>query len=221
MTTIEGLSTDGSHPLQHAWQELDVPQCGYCQAGQLMTAAALLAKIPKPTDAQIDTAMNGNVCRCGTYVQNQGSHSPRRQRRKEGIAERMKNTKTTQLDRRSFLKFTALAGGGVIIGMYAPAILAQEAVRPGAAPAPVAPEHLHHRPPGQHLHDRSPRTRRPARASERAADDHRRRVRHRLEAGQDPAGRLQSEVTDRRSKAAAAPSRPTTIRCGRSAPAAR
>lgn len=68
ITTIEGLSADGSHPLQKAWQELDVPQCGYCQAGQLMTAAALLTRIAKPTDAQIDTAMNGNVCRCGTYT---------------------------------------------------------------------------------------------------------------------------------------------------------
>ncbi len=68
VTTIEGLSPDGSHPLQRAWQELDVPQCGYCQAGQLLTAAALLVKIAKPTDAQIDTAMNGNVCRCGTYL---------------------------------------------------------------------------------------------------------------------------------------------------------
>ena len=68
ITTIEGLSTDGSHPLQKAWLELDVPQCGYCQAGQLMTAAALLAKTPKPSDADIDTAMTGNVCRCGTYV---------------------------------------------------------------------------------------------------------------------------------------------------------
>jgi len=68
ITTIEGLSTDGSHPLQRAWQELDVPQCGYCQAGQLMSAAALLVKIAKPTDAQIDTAMNGNICRCGTYL---------------------------------------------------------------------------------------------------------------------------------------------------------
>src|SRR6059058_5091983 len=66
--TIEGLSPDGSHPLQKAWQELDVPQCGYCQAGQLMTAAALLTKTPKPTDADIDQAMTGNVCRCGTYL---------------------------------------------------------------------------------------------------------------------------------------------------------
>ncbi len=67
ITTIEGLSPDGSHPLQRAWQELDVPQCGYCQAGQLMSAAALLARTPKPTDAEIDTAMNGNLCRCATY----------------------------------------------------------------------------------------------------------------------------------------------------------
>jgi|SRR5262245_16679824 isoquinoline 1-oxidoreductase alpha subunit len=66
--TIEGLSTDGSHPLQKAWMELDVPQCGYCQAGQLMSAAALLASKSKPTDADIDQAMTGNVCRCGTYV---------------------------------------------------------------------------------------------------------------------------------------------------------
>ena len=67
VTTIEGLSADGSHPLQVAWQEIDVPQCGYCQAGQIMSAAALLASTPKPTDAQIDIAMNGNICRCGTY----------------------------------------------------------------------------------------------------------------------------------------------------------
>ncbi len=68
VTTIEGLSADGSHPLQRAWQELDVPQCGYCQAGQLMTAAALLVRIAKPTDQQIEAAMNGNICRCGTYM---------------------------------------------------------------------------------------------------------------------------------------------------------
>jgi isoquinoline 1-oxidoreductase subunit alpha len=68
ITTIEGLSPAGDHPLQRAWQELDVPQCGYCQAGQIMSAAALLAKTPKPTDAQIDTAMNGNICRCATYL---------------------------------------------------------------------------------------------------------------------------------------------------------
>ncbi len=68
ITTIEGLSPDGNHPLQIAWKEIDVPQCGYCQSGQIMAAAALLVKHPKPTDADIDAAMNGNVCRCGTYT---------------------------------------------------------------------------------------------------------------------------------------------------------
>jgi len=68
VTTIEGISPDGSHPVQAAWQELDVAQCGYCQAGQIMSACALLAKTPKPTDAEIDAAMNGNLCRCGTYL---------------------------------------------------------------------------------------------------------------------------------------------------------
>ena len=67
VTTIEGLSRDGSHPVQRAWQEQDVAQCGYCQAGQIMQAAALLKDTPKPTDADIDSAMSGNICRCGTY----------------------------------------------------------------------------------------------------------------------------------------------------------
>lgn len=68
VTTIEGLSPDGSHPLQRAWVELAVPQCGFCQTGQIMTAASLLAKTPRPTDEQIDQSMGGNLCRCGTYV---------------------------------------------------------------------------------------------------------------------------------------------------------
>jgi isoquinoline 1-oxidoreductase alpha subunit len=68
ITTIEGLSADGSHPVQRAWMELDVPQCGYCQAGQIMAAVALLDKTPKPTDQDINTAMSGNLCRCGTYL---------------------------------------------------------------------------------------------------------------------------------------------------------
>jgi isoquinoline 1-oxidoreductase alpha subunit len=68
ITTVEGLSADGSHPVQLAWAEIDVPQCGYCQAGQMMSAAALLGKTPKPTDQDIDAAMNGNICRCGTYI---------------------------------------------------------------------------------------------------------------------------------------------------------
>jgi isoquinoline 1-oxidoreductase subunit alpha len=67
VTTIEGLSSDGSHPLQMAWSEHNVPQCGYCQTGQIMNAAGLLAKTPNPTDDEIDAAMSGNICRCGTY----------------------------------------------------------------------------------------------------------------------------------------------------------
>jgi isoquinoline 1-oxidoreductase alpha subunit len=67
ITTIEGLSPDGLHPVQVAWEALDVPQCGYCQAGQMLSAAALLKQTPHPTDAEIDSAMNGNLCRCGTY----------------------------------------------------------------------------------------------------------------------------------------------------------
>ncbi|WMI65431.1 (2Fe-2S)-binding protein [Aestuariibaculum sp. YM273] len=68
ITTIEGLSEEGDHPVQKAWLEHDVPQCGYCQSGQIMNAAALLSENPKPTDKDIDNAMSGNICRCGTYV---------------------------------------------------------------------------------------------------------------------------------------------------------
>ena len=67
VTTIEGLSPDRSHPVQRAWMEIDVPQCGYCQSGQIMAAAALLSRTPHPTDADIDQGMRGNICRCGTY----------------------------------------------------------------------------------------------------------------------------------------------------------
>ena len=67
VTTIEGLSAEGSHPVQQAWIEADVPQCGYCQSGQIMAAAALLARKPRPSDADIDEVMRGNICRCGTY----------------------------------------------------------------------------------------------------------------------------------------------------------
>ena len=67
ITTIEGLSENGDHPVQLAWDEVDVPQCGYCQTGQIMTAAALLSKNPKPSEEEIENAMNGNICRCGTY----------------------------------------------------------------------------------------------------------------------------------------------------------
>ena len=68
ITTIEGLSADGQHPVQVAWRELNVPQCGYCQSGQIISAAALLERIPNPSDADIDNAMSGNICRCGTYT---------------------------------------------------------------------------------------------------------------------------------------------------------
>jgi isoquinoline 1-oxidoreductase alpha subunit len=68
VTTIEGLSADGNHPVQVAWRELNVPQCGYCQSGQIMSAAALLERNPTPSDDDIDTAMSGNLCRCGTYT---------------------------------------------------------------------------------------------------------------------------------------------------------
>ena len=68
ITTIEGLSVDGSHPVQQAWEEVDVPQCGYCQAGQIMTASAFLSKNPNPTEAEIKDAMNGNICRCASYT---------------------------------------------------------------------------------------------------------------------------------------------------------
>ena len=67
ITTIEGLSTDGTHPVQQAWMEINVPQCGYCQPGQIMSAVALLAKTASPSDTEIDDAMSGNICRCGTY----------------------------------------------------------------------------------------------------------------------------------------------------------
>ena len=68
IVTLEGLSADGTHPVQIAWQEIDVPQCGYCQAGQILAATALLAHTPHPTDTEIDAAMSGNICRCGTYT---------------------------------------------------------------------------------------------------------------------------------------------------------
>lgn len=67
VTTIEGLSSDGNHPVQRAWRTVNVPQCGYCQSGQIMQASALLARMPRPTDTDIDNSMAGNICRCGTY----------------------------------------------------------------------------------------------------------------------------------------------------------
>ncbi len=84
--TIEGLSPDSSHPVQRAWAALDVPQCGYCQSGQIMTAVALLAKNPKPSDADIDQAMSGVLCRCGTYTRIRRAIRQAAQPRKEGVA---------------------------------------------------------------------------------------------------------------------------------------
>lgn len=84
--TIEGLDAQGKHPLQQAWYELDVPQCGYCQAGQIMTAAALLKKIPKPSDQDIDEALDGNLCRCGTSLRiRAGIHRAAEIHSKEGV----------------------------------------------------------------------------------------------------------------------------------------
>jgi isoquinoline 1-oxidoreductase alpha subunit len=88
VTTIEGLSTDGSHPVQKAWLANDVPQCGYCQTGQIMSAVALLSKTPAPTDAQIDAAMAGNICRCGTYLRiRKAIHDAAAQRRTDSERE--------------------------------------------------------------------------------------------------------------------------------------
>jgi isoquinoline 1-oxidoreductase alpha subunit len=87
VTTLEGLDPKGSHPLQRAWQELDVPQCGYCQAGQIMTAAALLKSKPDPTDEDIDAALGGNLCRCGTYLRiRAGIHRAAELAKKKGAA---------------------------------------------------------------------------------------------------------------------------------------
>ena len=92
ITTIEGISADGSHPLQTAWDALDVSQCGYCQAGQIMTAAALLKKTPHPTDADIDSAMNGNLCRCGAYLRIRAAiHQAAQLAAKTSVAARVKN----------------------------------------------------------------------------------------------------------------------------------
>ena len=131
ITTIEGLSADGTHPVQVAWQEIDVPQCGYCQAGQIMSAAALLTTKPKPTDAEIDTAMSGNLCRCGTYLRiRAGDAARRRSRSKEhdhtgartawkgrGVEAMRKNQQAravgaanTSINRRSFLRVSLRPG---------------------------------------------------------------------------------------------------------------
>ena len=115
MTTIEGLSADGTHPVQKAWMEVDVPQCGYCQAGQMMSASALLSSKPQPTDKDIDSAMNGNLCRCGTYLRIRqaihraaqfvlATHGLRRRRRKgKGVRENDHEKKKREEYRSSLL----------------------------------------------------------------------------------------------------------------------
>ncbi|TSD62281.1 (2Fe-2S)-binding protein [Inquilinus sp. KBS0705] len=85
ITTIEGLALNGDHPLQLAWQEADVPQCGYCQSGQLMSAAVLLKENPNPTDQDIDDAMSGNICRCGTYTRIRSAIHQAAKMQREGV----------------------------------------------------------------------------------------------------------------------------------------
>ena len=134
-----------------AWMELDVPQCGYCQAGQIMAASALLTKIPKPTDAQIDTAMNGNVCRCGTYCANQAGHQARG-RRTEGVV--MATTNRRISDSRSpFLPAGDRAGRRrPAHRSLLPEVFAQRGGGPGGG-ASLAPDVVHHDSSGQHVHD--------------------------------------------------------------------
>ena len=123
VTTIEGLSSDLSHPLQRAWLEEDVPQCGYCQSGQLMSAAVLLRQKPQPTDEDIDQAMTGNICRCGTYPRiRRAIHRAAGMVVEGGCA---MNSSTAQarsmfgagMPRRDFLKFSVAASGGLLIGI--------------------------------------------------------------------------------------------------------
>ena len=125
ITTIEGLSADGTHPLQQAWMEIDVPQCGYCQAGQMMTANALLSSNPKPTDEQITTAMTGNICRCGTYLRIRqavhraaASRSTVRRRPRASAQPSKGGTVTKNLSRRSFIRVSAIAGGGAVFALH-------------------------------------------------------------------------------------------------------
>jgi isoquinoline 1-oxidoreductase subunit alpha len=94
ITTIEGLSENGTHPVQLAWQEIDVPQCGYCQIGQMMSASALLSRKPNPSDEDIDAAMNGNICRCGTYLRiRQAIHRAASMGRPAGLVQTAGNEK--------------------------------------------------------------------------------------------------------------------------------
>ena len=124
IVTIEGLSANSSHPVQKAWATVDVPQCGYCQSGQIMAAAALLKKKPRPTDKDIDEAMT-NICRCGTYQRIReavhlaaGGSAPPAAGRREGAMRKMTFGKGTKLSRRKFIVGSAaVAGGGLALGI--------------------------------------------------------------------------------------------------------
>ncbi len=108
ITTIEGLSADNSHPVQRAWIAEQVPQCGYCQPGQIMSAAALLAKTPKPSDEQIDAAMIGNLCRCGMYQRIRSGNSSRAPGKEHSHADQPPKIRGAG---------TAVAGAGLVIGV--------------------------------------------------------------------------------------------------------
>lgn len=212
VTTIESLPRDGSHPLQRAWLDLDVPQCGYCQAGQLMAASALLKATPNPTDAQIDAAMSGNVCRCGTYMRIKqaiksaagAGGGPSHGDNPEGSGPRSAGV-------------PADLGGGRRRTAHRPLYATRR--RAGAPGWPrrvrgvACAEHLHHGAPRQHVHPHREEPGDRAGHQDRAAAGHRRRVRRGLGAGQDPAGRPRPEV--RRAVRGAAARFPRTTRtCG-------
>ena len=115
--TIEGLSRDGSHPLQKAWIAEDVPQCGYCQSGQIMAAAVLLRENPRPSDADIDDAMSGNICRCGTYPRiRRAIHRAAGTR----VQRRYEMNAIVNLSRRGFFKAGVAASGGLLLGFHTP-----------------------------------------------------------------------------------------------------
>ena len=140
IVTIEGLSPNSSHPVQKAWAAVDVPQCGYCQSGQIMAAAALLKRTPKPTDTDIDEAMT-NICRCGTYQRIRAAvhmaANDTSQNLKGAAMNKIIRNKSAKLSRRKFVVGSAAAGGGLALGFNLPsgfgAALAQGAP-PMAAP---------------------------------------------------------------------------------------